>query len=204
MKFINIRSILSIPSMYRLFSDMIGAKRARTIMVQKYLKTRKGYRVLDIGCGTGDILEYLDGVNYTGFDIDLKYIDAAKKRFGNRGVFLCQSVRKEAMFGPEMFDIVISFGVLHHLTDDEAINLFQLASSALKPGCRIITVDPCYVKCQSAAARFLISIDRGRYVRSDAEYFKLAQVVFRQVNATIEHDLLRIPYSHIILECVNE
>ena len=140
-------------------------------------------------------------VEYIGFDINQKYIDAAIKRHGNRGTFICKKVSRDAITESSSFDLVIAIGVLHHLNDEEATQLFELAKSVLKSTGRIITYDGCYVKEQSNIARFILSKDRGQYVRKREEYLYLASKIFTNIKATIHHDLIRIPYTHIILEC---
>jgi SAM-dependent methyltransferase len=99
------------------------------------------------------------------------------------------------------FDLAIAVGVLHHLNDAEALQLFQMAQAALKPAGRLITLDNCYRDGQSRIARFLISKDRGQYVRASDAYRNLALSVFPEVKASIREDLLRIPYTQVILEC---
>jgi hypothetical protein len=54
---------------------------------------------------------------------------------------------------------------------------------------------------QSGMARWIIKLDRGNHVRTRDEYIALASRQFRNVRVTILHDLLRIPYTHIIMEC---
>jgi len=49
-----------------------------------------------------------------------------------------------------------------------------------------------------------VSRDRGQYVRESAEYAMLAAQVFPEVRSFVRHDLLRIPYTHVILQCGNE
>ena len=96
---------------------------------------------------------------------------------------------------------MLATGVLHHLDDDRAVSLFNLARRALKPGGRLVTYDGCFVAGQPKLARFVVSRDRGQYVRESAEYAKLAAQVFTQVRSFVRHDLLRIPYTHVILQC---
>ena len=50
-------------------------------------------------------------------------------------------------------------------------------------------------------ARWLAALDRGQNVRKADELVILAQEHFSTVNVTVRHDLLRIPYTHAILEC---
>ena len=101
----------------------------------------------------------------------------------------------------EPFDLVLAFGLLHHLNDDEADALFRLAAEALKPGGKLITIDPVYADGQSALARWIISKDRGQNIRSPESYTQLAKPQFEQLTATVRQDMLHIPYSHMILEC---
>jgi SAM-dependent methyltransferase len=101
------------------------------------------------------------------------------------------------------FDIVLATGVLHHLDDEEAVELFELAARCLKPGKRLVTLDGCYVQGQSAMARIILSRDRGRFVRNEEAYSQLAASAFRTVNRTVYNHLLRIPSSIIIMECSN-
>jgi hypothetical protein len=93
-------------------------------------------------------------------------------------------------------------GILHHLDDGEALQLFHLAQTALKPGGRLITLDGVFVQKQSPCARYIISKDRGQNVRTQQGYLQLASQVFSTITTSIRHDLLRIPYTHIILECM--
>jgi hypothetical protein len=46
-------------------------------------------------------------------------------------------------------------------------------------------------------------MDRGRYVRTREAYLALARPSFRGVKAFLRQDLLLIPYTHIILECLD-
>jgi hypothetical protein len=91
---------------------------------------------------------------------------------------------------------------VHHLDDEEARQLFQIGYDALKPGGKLVTADGVWTKDQSAAAQWLLARDRGEYVRSEPEYMGIASQVFRNVKPSVRHDLLRVPYTHLILECV--
>jgi SAM-dependent methyltransferase len=196
-------SLLTLPSVYRLFDSFVRGGNWH-IYISEYVRPVPGEKVLDIGCGPGDILENLPAVDYLGFDINPGYVEAARKRFGNRGRFFCGDVGLTAIDQEAgSFDLVLATGVLHHLDDDRAVSLFNLARRALKPGARLITYDGCYVTGQSKLARFVVSRDRGQYVRESAEYARLAAQVFPRVKSSVRHDLLRIPYTHLILQCSN-
>ena len=99
------------------------------------------------------------------------------------------------------FDLVMAIGVIHHLNDAQAAKLFELARRVLRPGGRLVTFDGCYVPRQSRIARWMLAHDRGRFVRTQEEYLRLASAHFSKVESQIRHDLLRIPYTHLILRC---
>lgn len=197
----DIRKLLGVPAIYSLFRKFVGRDSVRRQYAEQHIRARAGQRVLDIGCGTGDILEFLPDVDYVGFDMDPSYIRAAQQRFGSRGTFFCEPVSEGVNVPPASFDIVIAHGVLHHLDDDEARALFKIARSALKPGGRLLTFDGCYSDDQSWMARYVVSRDRGRHVRHKEAYEALAATAFAHVTATVRHDLIRIPYTHLIMEC---
>jgi cyclopropane fatty-acyl-phospholipid synthase-like methyltransferase len=194
-------SLLSCAAVYRCFGHVVRGN-ASTIYLSEYVKPIAGEKVLDIGCGPADILKSMPDVHYTGFDINRDYIASAQKRFGNKGRFFCDDV---GMINIEQelgtFDLVMAIGVVHHLNDAQAQQLFQLARTALRPEGRMITFDGCYVSGQSKITAWLLSRDRGKFVRAQTEYVRLASASFSKVEAHVRHDLLRIPYTHLIMRC---
>lgn len=192
------RRILSIPAVYRLAQCGIGSPNVRRTLVERYLRPDEGDSVLDIGCGTGDLVEYLAGTHYVGHDPSSEYVAAATERFGASGTFLVGGVG-EIAFEPGSFDLAVAKGVLHHLDDDVARALFDEAADALKPGGRLVTIDPAFDADQSRVARFLASRDRGQNVRTVDAYRALAPSSFSKIEATLHDDLLRVPYNHAVL-----
>jgi SAM-dependent methyltransferase len=199
----SVKSLLEKPALYELFSRVVGAQSSRETFVKTYVRPQPGDQILDVGCGPADILEHLPGVDYFGFDISPSYFESATSRYGERGRFFCERVSEARAFLERegRFDIVLAIGILHHLDRDEALDLFALAKRALRPGGRLVTLDPCYAPGQSPIARYLASRDRGRFVRTEDAYRELAQGEFPGVVCSVRHDLLRMPYTHIILEC---
>ena len=196
-----LKDILARARVYSAFARLIGATNGRRIYVQRHIRPRPGDRILDVGCGPADILEALPAVDYHGFDLSPRYIESARRRFGTRGHFQVEAVNLDLVRRYAGFDLVLATGVLHHLSDAEAIDLFRIAKSALKPTGRLVTLDGCFTEGQSRIARRLLEMDRGKYVRNAAAYAALARQVFDAVENVLTTDLLRIPYTHIVLEC---
>ncbi|MGB6044862.1 MAG: class I SAM-dependent methyltransferase [Pirellulales bacterium] len=198
--FLDIRNALGAATVYRRFQHFVsGNHYAR--FVDDYLRPEAGQRILDIGCGPAAILEYLPDVEYVGVDISPKYIDFARRRYGNRGQFHCRRVCETSLNEWGTFDLVIAHGIVHHLDDNEASHLFQLAITALNHPGRLVTLDGCFVEGQSRVARQLLVWDRGQHVRNEHSYRQLAQAFFPDIAVDVRSDLIRLPYTHIIMQC---
>jgi SAM-dependent methyltransferase len=195
-----VRAILSHSTIYSALQTMMGAHKGRVNFVANFVKPYAEMKVLDIGCGPADILAYLPGVDYWGFDISEDYINQARKRFGTRGKFECRHLIDKDLENLPMFDVVLAIGLIHHLDDPVATEVLQLAFQALKPGGKLLTIDPCLDPSQSRIARFLIRNDRGQNVRDKAGYESLAKGVFESPRLDVQHKAW-IPYTHCYMEC---
>lgn len=196
-----VRAILSHPGVYSAFQALMGSNRVRTMFARDFIRLAPGQSILDIGCGPADILKYLPAVRYVGFDISQPYIDQARRRYGDRGDFRCKLLTTKDVEAMPLFDVVLGIGVLHHLGDDVARDVLGLLRQALKPGGRLITMDPCFVPGQNVLARYLISRDRGENVRDESGYRTLVSGTFDVCHSTIRHQSW-LPYTRCFLECV--
>lgn len=195
-----IHAVLSHPTVYSLFQNLMGAKKGWRDFVSHELKPWPGMRILDIGCGPCDILEYLPTVEYYGYDISPSYIERATRRFGDRGKFAARLVTLDEVAALPKMDAVIGSGLLHHLDDDVAKHVISLALNVLKPGGRLLTIDPVFENGQNLIARYIISKDRGRNVRKKDGYEALARSAFSLVEVKVRHKTW-IPYTHCLMTC---
>lgn len=193
-----LRSVLAHPLVYRIFSGTI--MRDKGFWPDIAAGIAPGSTILDLGCGPGRILDYLPDVRYTGVDISESYIEAARSRYGDRAEFAVGDATY-VDFDDSNFDLVMAIGLLHHLPDEGVRRVIAAATRALKPGGRLITFDGCYVKGQHPLARALLNLDRGEFVRTESAYLNLVDGCFLKVEPRVRHDLLRVPYTHLILNC---
>jgi SAM-dependent methyltransferase len=196
-----IRSVLSVPLVFRLYQRVVGARAFKRRVINVHLRARPGDRVLDIGCGPGDVMDDMPGVEYVGFDVSERYIEQARTRFGKRGSFLVADVLDVDADDLGKFDLVHAHGVLHHLDDAVASRVCSLAAEVVVPSGRFVTVDPCFHSDQSRLARFTVSRDRGHAVRTPDEYRALAAPWFEHVDAVLDHSPLYIPHTAAVLVC---
>jgi SAM-dependent methyltransferase len=193
--------ILKFPRAYSLFGTLVGGD-GRRRFAENHVRPFPGQRILDIGCGPADILEVLpEGVVYVGFDESGEYVNAARRRYAQRGEFRRAGVTRELVGQYKSFDLVLALGILHHLDDAGCATLLQIAREALVPGGRFISLDGCYLDGQSRLALYLLRRDRGKFVRATDRYLALARSVFGTVESRVYDDLMRIPYTHLVMEC---
>src|SRR5262245_35500244 len=87
----------------------------------------KGKRVLEIGCGIGtDAINFArNGADYTAIELSGKSLELAVKRFeifGLRGRFHQGNAEElDRVVGTGPFDLVYSFGVIHHTPNPRAV-----------------------------------------------------------------------------------
>jgi SAM-dependent methyltransferase len=192
------KSALSLPSIFDLYQRLVGAPECHRRFLEVFAKPCAGERIIDLGCGTGASLAHLPkGISYVGVDIHSEYIRAARARFGPRGTFLCSDLTTANLSQFAKFDLAISSGVLHHLDDAKAQAALKLAREVVRPGGRLVTIDPCYVQGQSPIAKFLNDHDRGRHIR-DAEHYRQLFASEGCVETTVLSDMLRIPFPMIV------
>jgi len=175
----------------------MGAPEANSWLVNDVIEIAPDMKVLDVGCGTANILSALPDVEYLGIDSNPKYIDKARRRFGTRGQFEVLDVNDPSFKDFGTFDRVLLIGVLHHLDVGEVRNLLKSLSTCLGREGRLVTFDNALIEWQHPIARFLAKADRGRFSRSPEHYRRLLESSFHVEGEFVRHDLLRVPYTHV-------
>jgi len=197
-----LQSVLKIPSVYALSQELSGAHRWRKKFIREMLRPVAGDKLVDIGCGPAQMLDWLPAVRYIGLDVSEAYIESAKRKYGARGKFLVGST--STLRGHELLrdvDIVMCCGVLHHLDDDEALDLIGFAHEILKPGGRFVALETAWLSGQGRLSRWIVGQDRGKNVRTDSNYHALVAKYFSKIKIVPDLHPLRIPYAGVVMEC---
>jgi SAM-dependent methyltransferase len=193
-------ALLERAGFYDLSQRLLRSKTAPTDLVDGLLRPSPEARILDLGCGTARILDSLPPtVDYLGCDAEPAYVEAAKRRHGDRARFRHLDVERLSELGERGFDLILAKGLLHHLDDRVAANLYAAARPLLREGGTLVTLDPLRVPGQGLANRTLLALDRGRHIRAEADYLALLGSGWEIRERRVLDGRLRFPYRHFFL-----
>ncbi len=196
----SIYNFINNPLVYKIIQKIMSGTSLRKKIIKANIK-KKNLNILDIGCGPAEVIDYIPGCKYYGYDIDKRSIEYAKKKYSNKNYhFFCKKFHNKEIKKLPMFDFVILFGILHHLNNKQANNVLALCKKKMKKNSKLLTEDPIFVNNQNFVARFLISKDRGNNVRKEKEYLKLLKLHFKNLKSKVTHQFF-IPYTWFTTIC---
>ncbi len=108
---------------------------------------RDGHRVLDVGCGTGNLLRSTGKrhphAELTGVDPDLKMLARAERKLRRAGLTarLDRGFAQELAFPDASFDRVFSSLMLHHLDTSSKDEMLSEARRVLRPDGLLVLAD---------------------------------------------------------------
>lgn len=125
-------------------------------------------RILDLGCGTGEFAAEFAPAGYIGIDVSMTYLRDAAAR--HRGNFLAAG--GDALpLQDACCDAALIVGVLHHLPDALASAAMSEVRRVLKPGASVLIMEDIPPPPgENLAGQVMHALDRGGYIRSEAEY----------------------------------
>ncbi len=118
--------------------------------------------VLDIGCGPGTNSAHFAKNQYTGIDINPRYIEFARKR--HRGNFIVGDVTHYDFSKIGTFEVILLNSFLHHISDDSLNPLLHRAKQLLSEKGHVYIIDM-FLPDRFGPAYVLSRLDRGAYVR---------------------------------------
>ena len=135
---------------YDIFTGLLGlgVNRPNSRMVIELAKVKPGDKVLDVGCGTGNLTltakssAGASGAVY-GVDAAPEMIEVARKKARHAGLDVVFDVGliENISFPDGTFDVVVSRLVIHHLPDELKSRAFAEIFRVLKPGGHFLIVD---------------------------------------------------------------
>ncbi len=119
----------------RLLSPFLWKKAGFSV---RFLPKKTGATLLDVGCGNGALMEWMQrlGWDVQGIEVD----PVAAQRAMDRGLRVHQGKVEEVELVPASFDAITMTHVAEHFFDPKKV--FEILGRALKPGGVIVSVSP--------------------------------------------------------------
>lgn len=135
-------------SFYRIFFEVqkkhwwfVSKKKIVLDLIDRYVPGKARHRILDIGCGSGLMLNALEKVGETnGMDMSDDAINFSKEIFS--GTVRKGMLPDDIPYEKEYFSLVVALDVIEHVEDDRAA-LTAIRSHIAPAGQAVITVPAC-------------------------------------------------------------
>ena len=137
-------------------------------------------RVLDVGCGPGTNTPHFEKVGYLGIDINPKYTEFARARFGRD--FVVADVTEYQVSNEGTFDFILVNSLLHHIDTAGARKLLRHLSTLLSPDGHVHVLDMVLPPTKYSIPRILARLDRGEHARSLEDLRALVEDAFDVVD----------------------
>jgi ubiquinone/menaquinone biosynthesis C-methylase UbiE len=132
--------------LYDLLHRLLGVASVHRPLVDQ-AGIRSGHRVLEIGCGTGNLVLLTKRLHpdaeVVGLDPDLRALARARRKAGRKAlpVRLDLGFAQELPYPDASFDRVLSAFMFHHLGPDEKEKALREVRRVLKPGGSLYLLD---------------------------------------------------------------
>jgi ubiquinone/menaquinone biosynthesis C-methylase UbiE len=140
----------------------------------KLARLAPGERVLDLGCGTGILLDALEqcGAKVVGLDLSREMLQVARQ--GSPGTALLCGDGANLPVASESLDAVLCRGSIHHMPD--LPETFQEIHRVLRPGGRLVFSEPSNDFFLNRAARAAMYRDSQDF-HEDDEGFRRKEII---------------------------
>ncbi len=117
--------------------DLIIAESIHLLMQDHGLKC-----VLDVGCGSGKLVKFLNQRKFSAFGVDLESQGLKMARKINQKGKIIASSADKLPFKDKTFDLITSISVIEHLTSQQAGKFLKESYRVLSPGGYIFMITP--------------------------------------------------------------
>lgn len=205
-------SIFDNPFIYNLSQNLLGKDKLYKHIKDIIVKVNPSL-VIELGCGTGAMLKYLDkNISYIGIDNNKNYFKYIKKKDLNHITFLFIHERDITTDFDSLFSkyddkkCILINGVLHHLDNNQDIKVINNCKKIMKKGDLLLIIEPISDQ-KNIIGKILTKLDRGKFIRSsnDSINMFILQGIFCnmfstkenkfEIHSIVESNLYRIPYD---------
>jgi SAM-dependent methyltransferase len=187
--------LLEYPFVFNLSQLPFNRQKFARILEHNDLKQVRA--VLDVGCGPGTNAPRFAHAKYLGIDINDRYIQLARRRYGRD--FLVADVTTSEAIPAGSYDFILVNSFLHHISTPDAHRVLSRASKFLTADGHLHSIEPVLPE-NAGMPRWLALHDRGKFPRSLSawrEIFtdKLETVIFEPFPVRhLGHSIVELVY----------
>lgn len=149
--------------------------------------------VLDFGSGAGFFSTLFDKKKYLGVEINKNFVLTSRKKFKE---YEFKILNKNCLNGyKNKINAILINNVMHHLTDVQIIETFNLFKKKLRPNTKICIIEPLFPKTFLSWEFFLKVLDIGDNIKTKKNYLKIFKTCFFIKNFTVKE----IKISHVLI-----
>lgn len=169
-------SVMEHPLAYRVWQAPFAGAKFAPILEHNDMSTVR--RVLDVGCGPGTNAPLFSRADYLGLDINPKYIETARRRFGRR--FEVADVRTYEADPDARFDFILVNSLLHHIDTENVYHILRQLEKNLTGDGHVHILDLVMPE-EPCIAQTLALSDRGDHARSYETWSRIFGDCFEKV-----------------------
>ncbi len=159
-------------------------KNLRDDSILSALEQPQSAKILDFGCGSGNLSELLSKNGYDAFGVDIskKLLEYAKQKQRDHKWEVIHYDGKKLPFDDASMDAIVTYGVLIYLKEDnDFLEMLKELHRVLKPGGQFIPVE-------QATQRTIISPDNSKKQRPISDFIDQ----FKQAGFSVQsHRIIR-------------
>jgi 2-polyprenyl-3-methyl-5-hydroxy-6-metoxy-1,4-benzoquinol methylase len=138
------------------------------------LPNSKESRVLELGCGGGNMCTMFPGRNYVGVDMNRERIEAARIEYPEHTFHCCGAEEPAVDRFMQQSDFIFGLNFLHHIDDDEVKALLdRIRENCPRPATFLVMEPALSNPKRNPIGYMLAKLDAGEYIRPSEEYRKL-------------------------------
>lgn len=186
--------LLEHPTVYRLWQARFAD--AKLAPLARHNDLRSVRRVLDVACGPGTNTAHFLHTDYVGVDLNPRYVEYARRRFGKEFVAADVADGLPSLHG--RFDFVLVNSFFHHVDDADARRILSALRAFVAPGGHVHILD-LVLPDRLGPALALARLDRGHHARPLEAWRRLLGADFEPVHVEpYTLALLGVPLWHMV------